>query len=73
MENPRKQEAIIHHTQRLIYSFQLWIGKPLIEAGGTPPEQARRLFEAPIVIMSHGTQDDPIFNYGNRKALELWG
>ncbi len=23
-------------------------------------------------MVSHGTESDPIFNYGNRKALELW-
>ncbi len=24
------------------------------------------------VIASHGTEDDPLFNYGNRRTLELW-
>jgi len=30
------------------------------------------MFLAPYVVVSHGTQDDPILNYGNRVALNLW-
>jgi len=30
------------------------------------------LWTAPCVILAHGTQDDPIFFYGNRLALELF-
>ncbi len=35
-------------------------------------DQAGVLFEAPFVVLSHGTQADPILNYGNRLALQLW-
>ena len=34
--------------------------------------QARALFAAPFVLVSHGTEEDPVLNYGNRMALELW-
>lgn len=37
-----------------------------------PEEQARLLFVAPLVVVAHGTQADPILSYGNRAALELW-
>ena len=30
------------------------------------------VFEAPFVLVSHGTEADPILNYGNRAALALW-
>jgi hypothetical protein len=30
------------------------------------------LFESPVVVVSHGTQADPILNYGNKTALGLW-
>lgn len=33
---------------------------------------AKSLFEADFVVVSHGTEDDPIFNYGNRRALALF-
>lgn len=31
-----------------------------------------QLFDAPFALVSHGTQDIPIFNYGNRAALALF-
>ena len=35
-------------------------------------EQARALYEAPFVVASHGTGEDPVFNYANRAALTLF-
>ncbi|MCB1209108.1 MAG: MEKHLA domain-containing protein [Verrucomicrobiales bacterium] len=29
-------------------------------------------WNADVVIASHGLEDDPVLNYGNRRALELW-
>jgi hypothetical protein len=69
LEFPWQQEAIIRHSQRLMYSFQYWTGKSLLHISGTPKEIAQGLFEAPFVLVSHGIEADPIFNYGNRKAL----
>ncbi|MBC6435673.1 MEKHLA domain-containing protein [Nostoc sp. HG1] len=69
---PWQQEAIIFHSQYLINSFQHWMGNSLLDTNGSPLETAQALFEAPFALVSHGTESDPIFNYGNRKALELW-
>lgn len=33
---------------------------------------AEVLFGAPFVLVSHGTEVDPVLNYGNRAALALW-
>jgi hypothetical protein len=66
-----QQETIIRHTQRLLYSFEYWT-RTLLDVAGSTTEIAQTVFEAPFVIVSHGTQADPIFNYGNRRALELW-
>jgi len=38
----------------------------------SPAQFAQALFECPAVILSHGLQDDPIFNYGNQAALDLF-
>jgi len=38
----------------------------------SPLELAERLFEAPFILLSHGTEVDPVLNYGNRAALTLW-
>ena len=79
MPLPWEIESVIQHSQRLLNSFQHYLGRPLLpELGDEPLEshnaksQAQQLFEAPIIIVSHGTQADPIFNYGNAKALDLW-
>ena len=62
----------IGHTQILLDSYQRWLGFHLIDRDGSADEQARRLFAAPFVVVSHGTQTDPILNYGNQTALDLW-
>ncbi|MCP2729042.1 MEKHLA domain-containing protein [Limnofasciculus baicalensis] len=72
IELPWQEERIIHQCQRLLYSFNYWLGHSLLDISGTPIEIAEALFEAPFVLVSHGTEPDPIFNYGNRKALQLW-
>ncbi len=30
------------------------------------------MFAMSAVVLSHGTETDPVLNYGNRAALELW-
>ena len=64
--------AVVHWTQRLLDSYRHWIGRDLIERTGDPEFQARTLFESPLVVVSHGTEVDPVLNYGNRTALDLW-
>jgi hypothetical protein len=34
--------------------------------------QAQVLFAAPFVVVSHGTESDPILNYANQSGLDLW-
>lgn len=64
------------HVALLRRSLRHWTGRDLVMAGLAPdlaPEAAARaLFEAPAVLLSHGTEADPLFNYGNRAALELF-
>jgi hypothetical protein len=72
LQFPWQQEAVMHHSQRLLHSFQHWMGHSLLDTNGSPEEIAQQLFEASFVLVSHGMETDPIFNYGNRKALELW-
>jgi hypothetical protein len=59
-------------VQIVLNSFRHWTNRELIERGGSPEEQARAVFEAPYVVVSHGAEADPILNYGNRIALDLW-
>ncbi len=66
------QPDIILWSQLLIESYQQLLGNPLITSEGNSLLEAQRLFLAPFAVVSHGTENDPIFNYGNQKALELW-
>ncbi|MFP4299768.1 MAG: MEKHLA domain-containing protein [Spirulinaceae cyanobacterium] len=72
MIEPWQNPTIIAHSQLLLNSFQHWTGQELFKVTGTPTEQAHQLFYAPFVLVSHNTEDDPIFNYGNQQALALW-
>jgi MEKHLA domain-containing protein/uncharacterized protein DUF3565 len=64
--------AVREWTALLLESYRHWTGRDLIPRLGTAEEQATGLFFAPVVVVSHGTEGDPIVNYGNRVALELW-
>jgi hypothetical protein len=50
-------------------SFQRLTGKMLVAADG---DIAQALWRAPAAIVAHGTQADPVFFFGNRRALELF-
>ncbi|MEB3214958.1 MAG: MEKHLA domain-containing protein [Nostocales cyanobacterium 94392] len=69
---PWQKNTIVHHTQVLISSFERWTGRTLLNCTGSAQEIAVILFEADFALVSHGIEADPIFNYGNRKALQLW-
>ncbi|MBM7568256.1 MEKHLA domain-containing protein [Paenibacillus sacheonensis] len=59
------------HALILLDSYRRLLGKPLMETNADKPA-AEQLFEAPIAVLSHGTQLAPVLNYGNRTALGLW-
>lgn len=69
---PWGRPAVIAHSQRLLWSYQHWLGRPLL-AGVDGVQAAAELFQVPWVLVSHGMEADPIFNYGNQAALDLWG
>jgi hypothetical protein len=59
-------------SQRILNSFRHFLGYELLPRTGNAQQEAERLFQAPCVVVSHGTQVDPILNYGNAAALALW-
>jgi len=72
LPQPRRDDPVVEHAQVLLDSFARLLGRELIPRGGSPVEQSARLFRAPFVVVSHGTQPDPILSYGNAAALALW-
>lgn len=60
------------HAQLLLDSYRRWTGRDLVDPGLSAAERGRALYEAPFVVASHGTGEDPVFNYANRAALVLF-
>ena len=53
--------------------LQRLTGKPLLDSVPTDAAALRAaVWNAPRAIVAHGTEDDPIFFYGNRLALQLF-
>jgi len=53
------------HLELLMRSYARLLGKPLAES-------PQAIVDASFVVVSHGTEDDPIFNFGNQAALNLF-
>ena len=51
-------------------SYHRLTGRELVPA---PDDPAQALWDAPGVIVAHGTEADPVFFFGNRAALERFG
>ena len=60
------------HAELILSSFSRITGKNLIDTELSDDERYRLLFEAKFCVVSHGTEADPVFNYGNKAALELF-
>jgi hypothetical protein len=56
----------------LLDSYEKALGRPLIPRSGDDGKDAEALYHAPFVVVSHGTEADPVLNYGNATALALW-
>ncbi len=69
---PWMESRVAEWSQRLLDSYRQWTGRELIERINPPLLQAKTLFEASVVVVSHGMETDPILNYGNQAALDLW-
>ena len=65
-------EACIERTNQIVSSFKCLTGRDLLPPDAEAPSLGQRLFEAPFVVVAHGTEPDPVLNYGNFEALKLW-
>ena len=59
------------HALDLCYSYQQLLKKTLIQPDNNG-SLIQQLFNAPFALLSHGLEDDPIFNFGNQTALALY-
>jgi len=69
---PWDEPRIVEWSLLSLDSYRHWIGNDLIERTADAKQRARTLFEASLVVVSHGVEPDPILNYGNQTALDLW-
>jgi hypothetical protein len=67
-----QQPEVIRWIKIVADSYHDLLGRNLLDAAATPEQLSKALFYAPFVLVSHGTQPEPIFNYGNQTALQLW-
>ena len=67
-----QNEDVIRHTEILARSYRHFTGRELLPGLAEGRELARKIYEAPFVVVSHGTEPDPVLNYGNAAALRLW-
>ncbi len=74
MRAPYHRPSVDAYSRLLGQSFERLTGRPLLaDTQVQDPGFAQALFHAPLPLVSHGTQADPVFCYANLAALTLWG
>ena len=63
---------IINQSNLIINTYKHWLNLDLVEPNLNEIEKAKALYDAPFVVVSHGTESNPIFNYANKTAQILW-
>ena len=72
MDSPWQTSFVITQTQILARSLKHWTGRTLLPGNFQAAKLTENIFHAPFVLVSHGTETDPLLNYGNAAALALW-
>ncbi|HEX9757233.1 MAG TPA: MEKHLA domain-containing protein [Nitrospiria bacterium] len=63
---------LMDHVNLLRNYFLSLTRKDLVDPGLGDKEAAKNIFHAPFAVVSHDTSKDPIFNYANQTALNLF-
>ncbi|MDB4165703.1 MEKHLA domain-containing protein [Gammaproteobacteria bacterium] len=61
---------IQQHVRLLMQSYCALLGRPIIDGVDVPSVQ--QVCNADFALVSHGTEPDPLFNFGNDLALTLF-
>lgn len=73
-EKPSEENDFLYqHVKLLRDSLRHWTGRELVDPRLGDKDAARFLFHAPFAVASHDTAKDPLFNYANQTALNLFG
>lgn len=65
----RKSEE---HVAILLKSYARFFDEPFLSNADDSSLAMRELWNADFVVVSHGIEADPIFNFGNKAALNLF-
>ncbi len=73
-KNPVNADSrfLVSQTRLMLSSYRHWTKQSLWPEDRPDEVLVKEVFNAPFVLCSAGTEDDPILNYGNQKALDLW-
>ena len=63
---------LLNQVALLCYSYRHWTGLHLIDAQFDDVGAVAALHDSPLAVVSHDTAADPIFNYANTAALQLF-
>jgi len=63
---------LARHVRLLRASYHHWTGRDLLPEALDDQQAITALDLADFAVISHGTQPDPVFNYGNQTALALF-
>ncbi len=67
-----RSEFYRDHARILCASYEQWTSQKLLDVNPQSGDLVEHLFHAPFGLVSHGMEADPIFNFGNATALELF-
>jgi len=78
MPEPTAQnDFLVNHIRLLSHSLERWTGCGLMDDEPDPARASLKLYFASFALLSHGIEDDPVINYANHTAQELfemdWG
>ena len=67
-------QDVARYNALMAFSFHHFTGEDILPDARRlgAMDLAVAMFKAPVAIVSHGTEADPIFRYANAKALDLW-
>lgn len=60
------------HVRLLCQSFRTFTGGDLVKPETSGKDMASALFHAPVIVLSHNTDNDPILTYCNLAGLNLF-
>ncbi len=70
-----QNQFLSDHVKLMLSSYRKFVGKDLFDEDNLPNplnSLAEFIFRGPFVLLSHGIESSPIFNYANQQALALF-